>query len=202
MIKIFLRAKHWLMFLLWYGIPMLIQVAFFLKIQPIYNSSGKPDPYAMLQYVNFIPILLVFMFAIQFAWYWSAGVGLQSKVPEHVRLDVKMFKTFSLLSLFGISAFVIFFIYFFNNFMFAFPKPGERPNFDWVLWFFPAIMLLSALMMIASIYIIYFIAKTIKTVELQKEVSFGEFVGEFILIWFFPVGVWFIQPTINKMVEE
>jgi hypothetical protein len=49
---------------------------------------------------------------------------------------------------------------------------------------------------------LYFVAKTFKTVELQREVSFSDFVGEFFMIWFYPVGIWIIQPKINKMIEE
>jgi hypothetical protein len=48
-------------------------------------------------------------------------------------------------------------------------------------------------------YCIYFVAKTIKTVELQRAVKFKDFVGEFFLVWFFPIGVWILQPTINKL---
>jgi bacteriorhodopsin len=50
-------------------------------------------------------------------------------------------------------------------------------------------------------YTLYFAAKTVKTVELQREVTFSDFAGEFFLIWFYPVGVWIIQPKVNKMIE-
>jgi hypothetical protein len=30
-------------------------------------------------------------------------------------------------------------------------------------------------------------------------VKFKDFVGEFFLVWFFPIGVWILQPTINKL---
>ena len=47
----------------------------------------------------------------------------------------------------------------------------------------------------------YFVAKTLKTVELQKEVLFSDFAGEFFIVWFFPIGIWIIQPKINKIIE-
>ena len=37
--------------------------------------------------------------------------------------------------------------------------------------------------------------------ELQKEATFNDFVGEFFLIWFYPIGIWFVQPEINKVHE-
>jgi hypothetical protein len=46
------------------------------------------------------------------------------------------------------------------------------------------------------------VAKTIKTVELQREVNFSEFIGEFFMIWFYFIGIWILQPKINRMVKQ
>jgi len=56
--------------------------------------------------------------------------------------------------------------------------------------------------MFCLFYCLYFVAKTLKTVELQREVSFNDFIAEFFLTWFFPIGVWILQPRINKMIKE
>ena len=50
--------------------------------------------------------------------------------------------------------------------------------------------------------IVYFVAKTYKTVELQRQVSFSDFAGEFFMIWFYPIGIWIIQPKLNKIIEN
>ena len=47
-----------------------------------------------------------------------------------------------------------------------------------------------------------FEAKVNQSAELQKEVRFSDFAGEFFLIWLFPIGVWFVQPKVNKIMEE
>ncbi|MNL47293.1 hypothetical protein D3C87_1700740 [compost metagenome] len=52
------------------------------------------------------------------------------------------------------------------------------------------------------IYTLYFNAKSLKAVETRKPVTFSDFAGEFFLLWFFPVGVWIIQPRINKIFSE
>ena len=57
------------------------------------------------------------------------------------------------------------------------------------------------LSMFGIFYSLYFVAKTFKTVELQREVTFSDFAGEFFMIWFFPIGIWVIQPKINKMIN-
>ncbi|WP_101311729.1 hypothetical protein [Labilibaculum manganireducens] len=56
--------------------------------------------------------------------------------------------------------------------------------------------------MFCIFYCLYFVAKTFKTVELQREVSFFDFAGEFFMIWFFPIGIWIVQPKVNKMIED
>ena len=47
--------------------------------------------------------------------------------------------------------------------------------------------------------IFYLIAKTIKTAELQRKVGFGDFAGEFFLLWFYFIGIWINQPKVNKL---
>jgi hypothetical protein len=48
-------------------------------------------------------------------------------------------------------------------------------------------------------YTLWFNAKTFKSVELQREALIGDYIGEFFLLWYFPIGIWFIQPRINKI---
>tara|TARA_B110000046_G_C13016331_1_gene408942 strand:+ start:1352 stop:1558 length:207 start_codon:yes stop_codon:yes gene_type:complete len=61
---------------------------------------------------------------------------------------------------------------------------------------------LHLLSMFGIFHSLWFNAKVIKSIELHRTGTFGEFAGEFFLIWFFPIGIWFIQPKINKMMEE
>jgi hypothetical protein len=48
-------------------------------------------------------------------------------------------------------------------------------------------------------YTIWFIAKCIATIENNKVVGFDNYAGNFFLLWFFPIGVWFMQPKICKI---
>jgi hypothetical protein len=81
--------------------------------------------------------------------------------------------------------------------MFANFSAGEQLN----PVIFALIIPLHLFSMFCIFYSLYFIAKALKTVESQKTVSFSDFAGEFFLIWFFPIGVWIIQPRINKLFE-
>ena len=54
----------------------------------------------------------------------------------------------------------------------------------------------------AIIHSFTFPARTLKTVEIGRKAGFGEYVGEFFLILFLPLGIWFLQPRINKIINE
>jgi hypothetical protein len=64
---------------------------------------------------------------------------------------------------------------------------------------FALIVPLHLFSMICMFYCLYFNAKALKTVEWQKPVTFKDFAGEFFLLWFFPIGVWIIQPRLNNL---
>jgi hypothetical protein len=49
------------------------------------------------------------------------------------------------------------------------------------------------------LYAIYFNAKSLKSVELQRDVTFSDYAADFFLFLFFPIGIWFIQPRINRI---
>jgi hypothetical protein len=41
-------------------------------------------------------------------------------------------------------------------------------------------------------------AKTIVIAETQKIHGFDRYIGTFFLLWFFPIGIWFVQPRLNR----
>ncbi len=45
-------------------------------------------------------------------------------------------------------------------------------------------------------------AKTILIAETHKEKSFIDSLGLFLLLWFFPIGIWFVQPRLNALYES
>ncbi len=57
-----------------------------------------------------------------------------------------------------------------------------------------------------SMFIIFwgirFAAKTLKSVELGRMAKFGDYAGEFFLIWFSIIGYWVLQPRLNEFVKE
>ena len=196
MIKKFLKAKHWQLFILVFGLPMLFYSVMMASI--FISISNGSNPTSLLFGMAFLPIVMLLFISTQFGWLWSVAIGLQPKVPENVTMKVKKFKLFFFVPLIYIALISIFMGIFANQIM----QNGNPPNIALVASFMVIIIPLHLFSMFCIFYSLYFVAKTFKTVELQREVSFSDFVGEFFMIWFYPVGIWIIQPKINKMIEE
>jgi hypothetical protein len=79
---------------------------------------------------------------------------------------------------------------------------SETPDFALIAAAMAIILPLHLFSICCIVYCLYFVAKTFKTVELQRETTFSDFVAEFFLIWFYPIGVWVLQPKINRMVDS
>ncbi len=200
MIEKFLKAKHWQLFLLLFGLPM---IAYFFIMasmisqfsNAVVESENIVDPEIMFEYLQFFPLIMLVVMAVFFGWFWSIGVGLQSKLPEHITMNVRLFKAFLLIPLAYILCICISFFIGISMVRFS-DNIIDNPGI------FTLIVPLHLFSMFCIFYSMYFVAKTIKTAELQRKVSFGDYAGEFFLLWFYFIGVWVIQPKINKMVGE
>ena len=131
--------------------------------------------------------MLVVMMLI-FTWFWAVGTGLQEKIPKNLRMNLKKFKTFLIIPF----AYIIFLTVYMGTDLL---KGEDNKGIIGV------IIPLHLFSMFCIFYCLYFVSKTIKTVELGKKVTFGDYAGEFFLTWFFPFGIWFVQPKINKLSE-
>ena len=53
--------------------------------------------------------------------------------------------------------------------------------------------------MFCQIYSWYFVSKSLAMAEKQRLVSLGDYLGYFCSLWIFPIGVWIIPPSINRL---
>jgi len=192
---IFLRAKHWQLFLLSFGIPMLLQIVMMGSIITGLSPNAGPD--FIFSYFKFFPLIMLLFMGTMFGWFWSVATGLQSMVPAGIKMKGTLFKVFLLIPVIYITVLCI-----------TLPTLFLSPHFNNVhnpapiLLAFSVIVPLHLFSMFCIFYCMYFAAKTIKTVELQREVTFSDFTGEFFLIWFFCIGIWILQPRINRLVNQ
>jgi hypothetical protein len=56
--------------------------------------------------------------------------------------------------------------------------------------------------MFCIFYIAFFASKSLAMAEKSGPVTFYDYAGPLFLIYFFPVGVWFVQPRINRLYAQ
>lgn len=196
-----LKTKHWHLFLLTFGIPVIFQ---FIMIGTMLTSVGngtEPDPSAMFFFFKVFPVLMIISAGTFFGWFWSIAIGLQRKVPANVKMKTKKFKVFFFIPM----TYILLILIGMGTVMSGFPdmvESGDTPGIGRVGSMMGIIIPLHLFSMFCIFYSLYFVAKTLKTVELQRETTFSDFAGEFFMIWFYPIGIWIIQPKVNKMIEE
>ncbi len=196
MINLFLKAKHWQLFILMFVIPFVFQIVMmYLMIVNTILTRGS-ETFFMFGYFKYFALIGILYAGIMFGWFWSVATGLQQKIPQHIKTKLTRFKIFFFIPLVYITCIFFFIQVVVTGFI------NQAPDIGFIISMIGIIIPMHLFSMFCMIHTIYFVAKTIKMVELQREVSFTDFVGEFFLVWFFPVGVWILQPQINKMVED
>ena len=193
----FLKAKHWQLFVLIFGVPFVFQLTMMGYVIAEVVINSQTDPRILFEYMNYLPWLALIPFGILFGWFWSIAINLQKKIPSDVTMKVKKFKLFFFIPVVYILLFVVFFSFILMETMMTVPDPSIGLIGSLLVLIIP----LHLFSMFCILYTFYFIAKTIKTAELQRDVVFNDFIAEFFLLWFYPIGIWILQPKINKMVQ-
>jgi len=177
--KFLLRLKHWQLFLLTWGFPILLN----------FFTFSSPE----LIFKLFPVMLLIFMIGI-FGWVWAIATQLHEKLPVNVRLNVGSFKIFFLIPITYSLAITGWMSYIF----YAGPS-GESGSIAPIM---AVVVFLHLLSMVCIFLGLRFAAQTLKSVELGRLAHFGDYAGDFFLIWFSPVGIWTIQPRLNKLMDN
>ena len=152
---------------------------------PEWEESEEVTKHSLIS-ILFIVVLL--------GWFYAVCVNLNQKLPDTVKMNLKKFKWLFFTPIIGMFLFYTFvYVVLFEN-----VSKGIELN----LGIFALIIPLYLFSMCCLFYCIYFNAKSFKAVELQHSVTFGDYVWEFLLFLFFPIGVWLLQPRINKIFIE
>jgi len=186
--KIFLKLKHWQLFGLLMGILLILQIA---GVTTIIVSQDSTKMFTVFS------LILILFVAVYFGWFYTLGVNLNTKLPDTVKMSLTKFKWFLIIPIVYIVFFSIFMSGIFEN-----TFEDEEPTPFIIASNIGIILPLHFFSMFCIFYCLYFNAKSLKAVEWQRPVNFSDYAGEFFLIWFFPIGIWIIQPRINKMFDE
>jgi hypothetical protein len=198
--NLFLRAKHWQLFSLTFGIPILLEIIMMSQMfsHMMRHPGAVPDVVDVFSYFKIFPFIMLLFMGVLLGWQWSVAVGMQKMVPAAIKMKVTKFKVFFFIPVVYITLIIIAIF-----FAFSYYNSSSAVDFGFSIFIpFLVIVPLHLFSMFCLFYCLYFVAKTLKTVELQREVTFNDFVGEFFLSWFFPIGVWILQPRINKLIKQ
>jgi hypothetical protein len=171
----FLRAKHWQVFLLIFGLYCAGEVPTFF-ILPI----AAPEEALVKAALPFVIVARLGLCAY-LAWLWSAGMFLNSIVPPASRFKTAFFHVTIVYPAFYAIAYIAL-IRSFN------PPPQE------------VIIALKLFSLFCTLHNLYFVSNRLVVAETRNwTASFSQYIGPFWLMWLFPFGVWDIQPRINAL---
>lgn len=179
----FLTLKHWQLFAVLFGIPLVIQI---ITLSSVIKSNGATPVFF------FFPVFMFLATGLYMGWFYVLGIGLYKKLPPTAPMNLNRFKLFLIIPL----VYILLISLFISGVFFS-SETGKQLNPFIFLLIFP----LHLFSMFCIFYCLYFNAKALKAVEWQRPVTFSDFVGEFFLLWFFPIGVWILQPRINKLFD-
>jgi len=180
--KILLYAKHWQIFTFAFLVPVLLIMGYFFYFGDIYNAIYSPSIFYIM------PCAIVILLTVIYAWLWTAGLTFSRNIEGQNR-SPNLFKTLIIIPVILLVLILILTI-------------SGRLGFIIMFYIIPALVVITPLLfvfIISIIYCYYFVARSIKEYETRQNMKFEDFFKEFMLILFFPVGIWFLQPRINKM---
>jgi hypothetical protein len=175
--KFLLNLKHWQLFLITWGIPILVNIL----------TLSNPE----LLFLIF-PIMMPFFILGTLGWIWAIATELNQKLPSSANLNVGRFKIYFSIPLIYLLGIVLYMA-------FSTSDSGNSTN---MIASGIVIVLFHLLSMVCIFMGLRFAAKTMKTVELGREAKFDDYVGEFFLIWFSIIGYWVLQPRLNKIMTR
>lgn len=183
--KFFLTIKHWQLFILQFAIPFLLQIIFF----GLFIFYRNP-----LFLAFFMPLFLFLIAFNHYRWLYTLAINLHRKLPNTVEISLTRFKFFFYFPAVYITSLIVVSVFLFSRCL----------SFEgsWPITTFLIVIPLHLFAIFCNFYCLYFIAKTLKSVELEREARFSDYASEFILLWFSIVGIWIIQPRINKLFDQ
>lgn len=169
--KKLLSFKHWQLFLL------------------IFICGAWTSPSPLKEIINTVAVV-TFTF-----WIYAIGTYGQDRIAELglKTMNVKLFKTNVIIL--GI-LFLIILIY-----SATLPEVAETNNVTNTFEAKDILNIIGGLYFVFAVFqTIIFACKTIAKIELRREVAFGDYFTNLLLMFFFFIGVWILQPKINRLI--
>lgn len=170
-IKYFSRAKAWELFFIMTLTP------FVFSLLQLFNT---PDLFENFWKLMIVPSLLAIVYM---SWIWSMGIRL-AKIKKVSSARKKLFN-YAVIYNYLFVTFNVFFYLLFPNIINAASQ---------------TIFLIGVIINVScTVYAIAYLSKLICGAESSGKGLFNNIIITFLLILYFPVGVWFVQPRIIRI---
>ncbi|MCP4986693.1 MAG: hypothetical protein GY928_11750 [Colwellia sp.] len=170
-IKIFVKVKHWQLFVVLCGLMFI--PSFFIFDSPI------PLLYEVLM-IMFMFVFSCWLYAVSKECNKRTSVELQ-KSPIYMLIGLIYFTIFTIVS---------------SMLLFSVQDSTQPQNISLII---PLIIPFYLLAAACIFYSFGFTAKRLVTLQRGERVGFFDYSGLFFMFWFFPFGIWFIQPKVNSL---
>lgn len=174
-----LRLKHWQTFLLLFVLPFLLQFG----LPELFNAAGVELGWVATLLLDALPSVIYVL------WMWRMGLHLYRRLPVQIKISPVYLHL-------GALYFVLYTLLFIYTLGLVKESVLEG-NFPYGM-----LLLLAPMHLLATfcfLYIVYFAARSLVSVEQQQVVSAGAFTGAYLLFLFLPIGIWFLQTRLNKL---
>lgn len=137
-----------------------------------------PGPELLNPFVAISVVTPILMFCVG-GWMWSIGTLSNDRLAGSLKKSTRIYS---------------------GGLLFAFIYTSLFEILVLVLHIpFQIILPLHLAAMFFMFYALWFTAQQFMTLQRQEPSKFMDFSGPFFLMWFFPLGVWFIQPKVNEL---
>lgn len=212
-----LKAKHWQIFLFAFGIPWLLMfvVMGFGFVDFFSMIKANPDPadmaIVMSEFMSKIMIgvlpLSVLSLAVNYGWLYAVNQRITPMAPESYRPNQQLVSVaIGLIVLFTTLNLVLTGYMYANGFEEMFSIDNNRADFGsmgstfMVLYIFS--LLGSFVNLGLSVYVSYQLSRALKGAELQRHLRSDDTIGPFFAFFFLFIGIFFMQPIVNKLHAE
>jgi hypothetical protein len=177
------RRRAWQIFLALIAPMILLQLFVMGKMLPLTEVGDIAKSELLQQLVQRTLILTLVMLLVLFAWLDAIALVSNQLIKPSLRPALRGYAAAMIYALTYCALAVHFFPGYISN--------GQE---------FPApIVVMHIAATAANLYVLAFTAKSLVLAEKQSEVSFSDYFGTFVQVWFFPIGVWFVQRRVNKL---
>lgn len=207
--KFVLHLKHWQLFILTFVLPVVLYMVFIMTVMAnVFMGGGRiHEGFEGLPTISYALIAVTALtwlasIVIKISWLFNVATGLHKKLPPNHTMKIKRFYFAFFYPAVYITCFCLFMFTVVMSSITTMQASGPHQGIPPFVAYIFLIIPLHILAIACIFYVLYFIAKSLKSVEMSKEPEISEYVAEFVLLWFSFIGIWFIQPRINKIFSE